>query len=381
MEREQEWQVRGAGAFPPVRIDGADISPVLAYLTALDILPHESSLAYFKDTAGFQETAEWMRRACVLIGKRSEKFAPEQRALNFIGFARLVVDGFQWQERTQNLVGRSEAGYVTKDLSSLGGEEKSALAFFIISGIFPDSQELADRSRLLTRAEAAHYLAKVMATYRDFYHQGYFRELIKDRLVVVENDEIKQFELAPDVFLFRNMGEAVSLVPSLDLLGGDAIRWVENGSRVTLLQAVSWPITNILDRPSQYHRWQVRISREDLESRINQYYPIGKLIDLIPGKRGVSKRVIELAIIGQESQVRVTGTKIRQVLNLRDNLFVIDREQDEDNGATHFIFSGKGWGHGVGLCQVGAHRMAQKGAKCDEILKKYYRGIKVDKIY
>jgi stage II sporulation protein D len=136
-----------------------------------------------------------------------------------------------------------------------------------------------------------------------------------------------------------------------------------------------------LDQPSQYHRWDIRVSREDLEDRINQYYPIGRLIDLVPHKRGQSKRVIEMSIIGQGGQVQVTGLKIRQVLNLRDNLFVIDREQDADGRVTHFIFSGKGWGHGVGLCQVGAYRMAQKGATYSEILKKYYRGIKLDKIY
>jgi stage II sporulation protein D len=110
-------------------------------------------------------------------------------------------------------------------------------------------------------------------------------------------------------------------------------------------------------------------------------YPVGRLIDLVPRKRGASKRVIELGITGQEGQAKATGMKIRQVLNLRDNLFVIDRELDEQGRVDHFVFSGRGWGHGVGLCQVGAYRMAQKGAGCEEILKKYYRGIKLDSLY
>ena len=75
----------------------------------------------------------------------------------------------------------------------------------------------------------------------------------------------------------------------------------------------------------------------------------------------------------------MTGLKIRQILNLRDNLFVIDRETDEEGQPTHFIFSGRGWGHGVGLCQVGAFLMAQKGATHEDILKTYYRGIKIEK--
>ena len=46
---------------------------------------------------------------------------------------------------------------------------------------------------------------------------------------------------------------------------------------------------------------------------------------------------------------------------------------------THFIFSGRGWGHGVGLCQVGAFLMARKGATYQEILKTYYRGVTIEK--
>jgi stage II sporulation protein D len=91
--------------------------------------------------------------------------------------------------------------------------------------------------------------------------------------------------------------------------------------------------------------------------------------------------VIDMSVIGREGQVGVTGLKIRQALGLRDNLFVIDRQQDEEGQTTHFIFTGKGWGHGVGLCQVGAFRMAQKGATCEDILKKYYQGISINKIF
>jgi stage II sporulation protein D len=166
---------------------------------------------------------------------------------------------------------------------------------------------------------------------------------------------------------------------SLDLEPGDAGQWIEHEGNVRLLQVQSIPLSNVRDQPSRYHSWQVRTAREDLEARLNEYYPIGKLIDIVPRKYGASQRVIELSVIGRESQVLVTGLKIRQVLNLRDNLFVIDRETDEEGQLTHFLFSGKGWGHGVGLCQIGAFRMAREGATHEEILKKYYRGIKIDK--
>ena len=190
---------------------------------------------------------------------------------------------------------------------------------------------------------------------------------------------ISNFDLGPNPYLLRSVDGSVSFSSSLDLEPGDAVRWIETEGNVRLLQVQSIPLSNGLDQPFQYHSWQVRTTREDLEARLNQYYPIGKLIDLVPRKHGASRRVIELSVIGRESQVLVTGLKIRQILNLRDNLFVIDRETDEEGQPTHFIFSGRGWGHGVGLCQVGAFLMAQKGATHEDILKTYYRGIKIEK--
>ena len=178
----------------------------------------------------------------------------------------------------------------------------------------------------------------------------------------------------------RELEGSASPAAALDLEAGDVVKWVESEGKVRLLQIVSAPVGNVLDYTSQFHRWQTRISRDDLEARLNQYYPIGRLIDIIPGKRGASRRVLEMTIVGQESQVQVRGLKLRQVLNLRDNLFVVDRQPAADGRVAVFVFSGKGWGHGVGLCQVGAFRMAQRGASYEEILKKYYRGISLQKM-
>jgi stage II sporulation protein D len=293
----------------------------------------------------------------------------------------MLIDGFEWQDRVQNLLGKSEADRVTKDMSGLKPEEKSALTYFLVTGIYPDANDISHKSHPISRAEAGYYLAKVLATYKDFTRQGYVKAVTKNKIEVIEDEEKKLFDLAPNLFLIRSLEDSQTFVPAFTLSGGDVVKWVESGGRIRLLQEISSPLSNILDQPSSFHRWQIRISREDLESRINQYYPIGPLIDVVPQKRGKSKRVIDAAIIGRESQVQVKGLKIRQVLNLRDNLFVVDREQDADGHTTHFVFSGKGWGHGVGLCQIGAFRMAQKGSTYSEILKKYYRGIKLEKKY
>ncbi len=89
----------------------------------------------------------------------------------------------------------------------------------------------------------------------------------------------------------------------------------------------------------------------------------------------------ELLLTGTGTSATVRGFQIREALGLRDTLFVIDRSYDEQGRVDQFTFSGRGWGHGVGLCQVGAYGMAVAGAKYQDILKKYYTGVKIEKIY
>lgn len=129
------------------------------------------------------------------------------------------------------------------------------------------------------------------------------------------------------------------------------------------------------------YTWQVKVPREKLENRINRYYPVGELRDLKTLRRGESKRVVELLITGADGEVIVNGFRIRKILGLKETLFVISRECDNTGKVSQFIFRGRGLGHGVGLCQVGASGMARAGSRYNEILKKYYQGIKIRKIY
>jgi stage II sporulation protein D len=88
-----------------------------------------------------------------------------------------------------------------------------------------------------------------------------------------------------------------------------------------------------------------------------------------------------LAVQGSAGEVVLRGLRIRAALGLRENLFVIERETDPKGAVEHFVVTGKGWGHGVGLCQVGAFGMAHSGATFDQILKHYYTGIQLDQAY
>ena len=79
-------------------------------------------------------------------------------------------------------------------------------------------------------------------------------------------------------------------------------------------------------------------------------------------------------VVGAQASTTVRGFDIRRLLGLREILTVIEIQRDSAGEITAVVFAGKGWGHGVGLCQVGAYGMAVRGSEYREILGHYYRG-------
>ena len=121
-----------------------------------------------------------------------------------------------------------------------------------------------------------------------------------------------------------------------------------------------------------FYRWKVTYSTKNLSELILKKSGIdfGEIIDLIPLKRGVSGRIYELKIVGENESIIIgKELEIRKWLSnshLYSSAFVVEK-----NGDT-FTLYGAGWGHGVGLCQIGAAVMATKGYTYKEILAHYY---------
>ena len=120
-----------------------------------------------------------------------------------------------------------------------------------------------------------------------------------------------------------------------------------------------------------FYRWKVVYSQEELTALVARYAPqLGKIIDLIPLKRGVSGRIYELKIVGENGSIIIgKELEIRKWLSnshLYSSAFVVEKENNT------FTLYGAGWGHGVGLCQIGAAVMAEKGYTYKEILAHYY---------
>ena len=120
-----------------------------------------------------------------------------------------------------------------------------------------------------------------------------------------------------------------------------------------------------------FYRWKVAYTQDELTALVARHAPqLGKIIDLIPLKRGVSGRIYELKIVGSKKTLIVgKELEIRKWLSeshLYSSAFIVEKENDT------FTLYGAGWGHGVGLCQIGAAVMAEKGYTYKEILAHYY---------
>ncbi len=379
-ENQNEWLMKSWNAIQPVWMDGKNISPEIACLVSLDVISLEEETR-FDQPATFDIAVGWIQNAASLLGKKNDRFNPDPSPLNFLALARLIVDGFDWRRRVENLMLDSEKDFIMRDFEGLSGDERDFLAYLVQAGMFSPTDDLVNPERVLTRAELAFYLAKAMNSYPDFGIEGIFKGLQDDTIELLQERKTKHLVLSPDFFLLKNNGGDPSLASHVYLLGGEKLKLFEKDGEVRQVEIQYHPHTNILDRSSLFHRWHKRVPREALERRINRYYPVGELVDLVPQKRGASKRVVEISIVGKESQAVARGLRIRRVLGLSETLFVIDREYDQEGSITHFTFFGKGLGHGVGLCQVGAFGMALAGADYKKILKKYYHGIKITKSY
>jgi len=134
-----------------------------------------------------------------------------------------------------------------------------------------------------------------------------------------------------------------------------------------------------------FYRWKVKFTAEELGELIQRRTGIdfGTIKDLIPVQRGVSGRLIKLKIVGSKKTMIIgKELEIRKALSkthLYSSAFVVEKVDKE--GTCHFILHGAGWGHGVGLCQIGAAVMGANGYTYQEILMHYFRGAILEKRY
>ena len=146
-----------------------------------------------------------------------------------------------------------------------------------------------------------------------------------------------------------------------------------------------------VDEDGDYFRWEITYSNEQLTKIINKKLneSFDSIESLIPMKRGVSGRIMILTISGKKDQKEQkilvdSEYNIRNTLHpefLYSSAFVINANSGSESCAEKITLSGAGWGHGAGLCQIGALRMAIIGNSSEKILKHYFSSTEIKKMY
>jgi SpoIID/LytB domain protein len=201
------------------------------------------------------------------------------------------------------------------------------------------------------------------------------------RVTLKQKGETSAHNLPTGIPIFRKLGDRFQEYKSVPVLVGDRM--------TVLLSPDKKPVAAIVqanydgaafDRTSSFSNWTRSYRADELVPAINRRQPITQLVDIRPVTIDASKRVAELEVTAEGGRkFMLRGLPIRWSLNVPDNLFVYDKTRDPD-GVDRYTFYGKGWGHGTGMCQVGAYGMAFRGWTFDRILKHYYTGVEITRM-
>jgi stage II sporulation protein D len=206
-----------------------------------------------------------------------------------------------------------------------------------------------------------------------------FLSLQDRRLAVRSGKEDKVYDLPADVATFRPQGSdlygsALAMVP------GDHMTLFWQGDRIVAATQEVDLDGVAFDRSSPYSSWTRFRTDSQLAAQVNTRFPGLGFQTFEVLERGDSGRVGKIRIFGDGDQrVDVEGLAVRWTLDVPDTLFTAKRLAPKDREAG-WLFTGRGFGHGVGMCQVGSYGMAQRGHTYREILTHYYTGVELGKV-
>ncbi len=180
----------------------------------------------------------------------------------------------------------------------------------------------------------------------------------------------------PELPLARRSGETYFPAAVLTLRAGDRLRWWKRGSQILALWADVEVAAPSFERESSWTEWVRRVTGKELARRMAARVAGTEVREIAVLQRSASGRAIEIRVTTDAAEIVLRRFDLRQALELPEMLFSV-RKVRGPQGEPEFLFLGRGWGHGVGLCQNGAYGMALAGASYDRILRHYYTGIEI----
>ena len=342
--------------------------------------------SWLSTSVSISEVRSWLASVARLA--RNPQPAIAEDATQPPAFSTALAAALYGEGRADTLLDAADVEYILsfRDASDIPERNRADVAMLLRDGFLSLYADVSLRPREpMTRARALRTITGLLEARGKLLLQKGTAKPASAGALVLRSTKNRDMPLAVagDAYLFRLFGTTAYQMRSLMVVGGEPVSFHLNSQGVVdFIEVRPSADGAAAERFSPFTNWTAELSLNEARSRLSRWARgVGSLTDLRIAARGSSRRVTDLELIGTNGTAHLRGGRIRSALGLREQLFVIERRYDDGGRVTGFIFTGRGWGHGVGMCQVGAYGMARAGATYDKILKAYYTGIELTKIY
>jgi stage II sporulation protein D len=342
--------------------------------------------SWLKDDVELSEVRSWLTSVARLAHQAAP--AVTEEVIKPPAFATALSVAAFGESRGATLLNSADVEYflAMRDAGDVPQPNRADVAMLIRDGylaILPDGS--LNPREPLSRGRALHTILRLLESRSLLQLQRATARPTADDNLILRSTKGKDqlIKVGEEAFLFRQIGELTFPVRSVALVGGEPVVFhVNTAGEIDYLEVRPSPNGAAADRFSPFTNWTTELSLGQTQARLGRFARgIGSLVDLRVVSRGRSRRVTDLEVVGSDGTRQVLGGRIRSALGLREQLFVIERKYDETGRVVGFAFLGRGWGHGVGMCQVGAYGLAKQGFTYEQILKAYYTGIELTRMY
>jgi len=398
--RGRECAVEGKAAFAPFTIkssrdlfeikDESDLvyanEVALLAVNGFAIPTDKVSSSWLSPHVTAAEVSEWLTSVSRLT--HVQQFIFPQDSTRPPAFSSALLAAVFGDQRADTLMNSADVDYLLgfRDGEQVPAANRADVAMLLRDGCLSLFADATLRPKdPISRARALHAITRLLGSRSLLALQKGTTRPAQGGIMMLRSSKGRDQPIivSHDAFLFREFGEYLYQMKSLALVGGEPVAFHVNAKgEVDYLEVRPAANGAAADRFSSLSNWTAELSLGEVQSRLGRSVRgIGAIIDLRIAARGSSRRVIDLAVVGTQGTGHVRGGRIRSVLGLKEQLFVIDRLYNANNHVTGFVFTGRGWGHGVGMCQFGAYGLAKQGLNVEQILKTYYTGIEITKMY
>ena len=340
---------------------------------------------WFEEIPTDGEMSNWLNQLASKFGRTYPNVNKE--TTKPIELAHVLAAMIYTPRAPDTLLSDSDVNYHLSfdDAAEVPKERRAEIAMLMRDGYFTLHPDLTLKpNRPFTRAKMLRLIEQIYdkKKWMPMLQTATAKATLDGKLVLKSGKGERPMVVRPDVFLFRSFGSEIYPVKEAAIVGGENVKFqTDAAGQVYYLEIEPTDLPTSAESMSPFSNWTRTLGASAVQSRLSRYISgIGTLYDLNIKSKGYSRRAVELEIIGSNGTKILKGGKIRSALRLNEQLFVINKKYSGSQ-VTSYTFTGRGWGHGVGMCQYGAYGLAKMGVKFDEIIKHYYTGVELTKAY